>query len=417
MIDINLIRENPDKVKKGIEKKKADPKLVDKFLRVDEEWRIKVKALDELKAEQNELSKELAKERKEDLISRAQLLKQRISDIEAERGTLETKREEILNKFPNIPFENVLVGKDESENKVILEWGEKPKFDFKPKDYLSLGEKLGLIDVKKASEVSGSRFGYLMNEAVLMEFGLIQLAFKILLEEGFIPVVPPVMIKPEVYSGMGRLAGDQKEDKYFLPKDELYLVGSSEHTLGPLHLNEVFEGKDLPRRYVGFSTCFRREAGSYGKDTKGILRVHQFDKVEMYSFTKPEDSEKEHQFLLSLQEKMRQALELPYRVVEICTGDMGWTDARQYDIETWLPSENVYRENGSCSNTTDFQTRGINAKYKTAEGKKEFTHALNGTAFAIGRTIISILENYQTKEGKVRVPKALQDYVGKKEIG
>ena len=187
--------------------------------------------------------------------------------------------------------------------------------------------------------------------------------------------------------------------------------------MGPLHLNDVFEVKDLPRRYVGFSTCFRREAGSYGKDTKGILRVHQFDKVEMYSFTKPEDSEKEHQFLVSLQEKMRQALELPYRVVEICTGDMGWTDARQYDIETWLPSENVYRENSSCSNTTDFQTRGINAKYKTAEGKKEFTHALNGTAFAIGRTIISILENYQTKEGKVRVPKALQDYVGKKEIG
>ena len=421
MLDIYLIRENPDKVKKGIEKKKADPKLADKFLRVDEEWRTKVKALDELKAEQNELSKELAKERKEDLISRAQLLKQRIADIEAERGTLESKREEILNKIPNIPFEDVLVGEDESENKVIREWGEKPKFSaeggFKPKDYLSLGEKLGLIDVKKAADVSGSRFGYLMNEAVLMEFGLVQLAFKILLEEGFIPVVPPVMIKPDVYSRMGRLAGDQKEDKYFLPKDELYLVGSSEHTLGPLHLNDVFEVKDLPRRYVGFSTCFRREAGSYGKDTKGILRVHQFDKVEMYSFTKPEDSEKEHQFLVSLQEKMRQALELPYRVVEICTGDMGWTDARQYDIETWLPSENVYRENSSCSNTTDFQTRGINAKYKTAEGKKEFTHALNGTAFAIGRTIISILENYQTKEGKVRVPKALQDYVGKKEIG
>ena len=189
--------------------------MADKFLRVDEEWRTKVKALDELKAEQNELSKELAKERKEDLISRAQLLKQRIADIEAERGTLESKREEILNKIPNIPFEDVLVGEDESENKVIREWGEKPKFSaeggFKPKDYLSLGEKLGLIDVKKAADVSGSRFGYLMNEAVLMEFGLVQLAFKILLEEGFIPVVPPVMIKPDVYSRMGRLAGDQKK--------------------------------------------------------------------------------------------------------------------------------------------------------------------------------------------------------------
>ena len=417
MLDISFIRENSDKVKKGIEKKNADPKLVDKFLRLDTEWRTKVKALDELKAEQNALSSELAKGPKEDLISRAQLLKQRITDIEAERQAVELKRDDILNKLPNVPFEDVPVGKDERENKVLREWGEKPKFDFKPKDYMALGESLGLINVKKAGEVSGSRFGYLMKEAALMEFGLVRLAFDILLKEGFIPVIPPVMIKPEVYTGMGRLAGEQREDKYFLPKDELYLVGSAEHTLGPLQMNEVLEEKELPRRYVGFSTCFRREAGSYGKDTKGILRVHQFDKVEMYSFVKPEDSEKEHQFLVSMQEKMRQALELPYRIVEICTGDMGWTDARQFDIETWLPSENIYRENGSCSNTTDFQTRGINAKYKTKDGKKIILHSLNGTAFAMGRTIITILENYQTKEGKIKVPKALQEYVGKKEIG
>lgn len=417
MLDISFIRENPDKVKNGIEKKNADPKLVDKFLRLDTEWRTKVKALDELKAEQNALSSELAKGPKEDLISRAQLLKQRIADIETERQAVELKRDDILNKLPNIPFEDVPVGKNERENKVIREVGERPKFNFKPKDYMALGESLGLINVKKAGEVSGSRFGYLMKEAALMEFGLVRLAFDLLLKEGFIPVVPPVMIKPEVYTGMGRLAGEQREDKYFLPKDELYLVGSAEHTLGPLQMNEVLEEKELPRRYVGFSTCFRREAGSYGKDTKGILRVHQFDKVEMYSFVKPEDSEKEHQFLVSMQEKMRQALELPYRIVEICTGDMGWTDARQFDIETWLPSENIYRENGSCSNTTDFQTRGINAKYKTKDGKKMILHSLNGTAFAMGRTIITILENYQTKDGKVRVPKALQDYVGKKEIG
>ncbi len=421
MLDINFIRENPDKVKKGIEKKKIDPKLVDKFLRVDEEWRTKIKALDELKAEQNALSKELAGGPKEDLIGRAQLLKQRIADIETERGSLETKRDEILNRLPNPPFEDVPAGKDESENKVLREEGEKPKFSadggFKPKDYLALGESLGLINVKKASEVSGSRFGYLLKEAALLEFGLVQLALETLLKEGFIPVVPPVMIKPEVYAGMGRLAGDQKEDKYFLPKDELYLVGSSEHTLGPLHLNETFEEKDLPRRYVGFSTCFRREAGSYGKDTKGILRVHQFDKVEMYSFAKPEESEKEHRFLLSMQEKLMQKLELHYRVVEICAGDMGWTDARQFDVETWFPGQNEYRETQSCSNTTDFQSRGIAAKYKTKGGKKEFVHTLNATAFAIGRTIIAILENYQTKEGKIRVPKALQGYLGKKEIG
>ncbi len=417
MLDINLIRGNPDRVKQGIEKKKVDPKLIDKFLRVDEEWRMKVKALDELKAEQNALSKELASGPKEDLISRAQLLKQRIADIETERSVLEAKRDDILNKIPNVPFEDVPMGQDEKENKVIREEGEKPKFDFKPKDYLVLGESQGLINIKKAGEVSGSRFGYLMKEAVLLEFGLVQLAIKTLLEEGFIPVVPPIMIKSEVYAKMGRLAGEQKEDKYFLPKDELYLVGSAEHTLGPLQMNEVLEESDLPRRYVGFSTCFRREAGSYGKDTKGILRVHQFDKVEMYSFAKPEDSEKEHKFLLSMQEKLMKKLELPYRVMEICTGDMGWTDARQFDVDTWLPGQNEYRETQSCSNTSDFQTRGINAKYKTKDGKKEFLHALNATAFAIGRMIIAILENYQTKDGKVMVPKALQDYVGKKEIG
>jgi len=417
MLDVNFIRENPERTKQGLEKKKIDPKLVDKFLRADEEWRTKVKALDELKAEQNALSKELAGGPKEDLISRAQLLKQRIADIETERETIGAKRDEILNKLPNIPFEDVPVGPDASGNKVLREVGEKPKFDFKPKDYLVLGESLGLINVKKAGEVSGSRFGYLLKEAVLLEFGLVRLAFETLLEEGFIPVVPPVMIKPEVYAGMGRLAGDQREDKYFLPKDELYLVGTAEHTMGPLQMNETLEEKELPRRYVGFSTCFRREAGSYGKDTKGILRVHQFDKVEMYSFAKPEDSEKEHRFLLSMQEKLMQKLELSYRVVELCTGDISWTDARGFDIETWLPGENEYRETQSCSNTTDFQSRGINAKYKTKGGKKEFVHTLNATAFAIGRTIIAILENYQTKDGKVKVPKALQDYVGKKEIG
>jgi seryl-tRNA synthetase len=420
MLDVNFIRDNPDRTKQGIEKKKADPKLVDKFLRVDEEWRMKTRAIDELKAEQNAISKEMASGPKEDLISRAQLLKQRISDIESEQVTLESKRDELLVKMPNLPFEDVPVGPDASGNKVLREVGEKPGFPsagFKPKDYLALGESLGLINVKKAGEVSGSRFGYMLKDAVLLEFGLIRLAFDVLLDEDFIPVIPPVMIRPEVYAGMGRLAGEQKEDKYFLPKDELYLVGSAEHTLGPLHLNEMLEEKELPRRYVGFSTCFRREAGSYGKDTKGILRVHQFDKVEMYSFAKPEDSEKEHGFLLSMQEKLMQKLELPYRVVEICTGDMGWTDARQFDIETWLPGENEYRETQSCSNTTDFQSRGIGAKYRTNGGKKEFVHTLNATAFAIGRTIIAILENYQTKDGKIKVPKALQDYVGKKEIG
>ncbi|MEK7086955.1 MAG: serine--tRNA ligase [Patescibacteria group bacterium] len=420
MLDVNLIRGEPEKVKGGVASKNVDPKLVDRFLRFDDEWRNKTVALDQLKAEQNALNKEMAKRKSDDVLSRAQILKKRVSEVSKERDGFLVKRDETLAKLPNLPFEDTPVGKDATANKVIREWGKKPKFSgkdgFPPKDYLSLGETLGLVNVRKAAEVSGSRFGYLLNEAVLLEFALVRLAFDLLLKEGFRPVVPPVMIRPKVFEGMGRLTAGEKDERYFLPKDDLYLVGSAEHTLGPLHLNEVLNGKDLPLRYVGFSTCFRREAGSYGKDTKGILRVHQFDKIEMFSFSRPEDSNKECDFMLLLQEKLMQALELPYRVVAICTGDMGFTDAKQYDIETWLPGANEYRETHSCSNTTDFQARGTNVKYKTKDGKKEFVHMLNATGFAIGRTLIAIFENYQTKNGAIKVPEALREYIGKDEI-
>jgi len=417
MLDIQSIRKNPDEIKAALQKKRVDGKLIDKFLKLDDEWRGKTAALDQLKAEQNALSKEMSKEKSEDLLSKAQLMKKRVAEITTERDELETKRDDVLSKLPNTPFDDVPVGTDASGNRVLREVGKKPEFDFEPKDYMTLAEALGLIDVKKAAEVSGSRFGYLFREAALMEFALVRLAMDTLIKNGFTPVVPPVMIRPKVYEGMGRLAADQKEERYYFDKDELYLVGSAEHTMGPLHMNEVFEEKDLPRRYVGFSTCFRREAGTYGKDTKGILRVHQFDKVEMFIFSSPERSNDEHQLLLSMQEQLMQALKLPYRVVEICTGDMGWTDARQFDIETWLPGQNEYRETHSCSNTTDFQSRGMNTKYRTKEQKKELIHMLNATAFAIGRTLIAILENYQTKEGTIIVPEVLRDFVGKKEIG
>lgn len=417
MLDVNFIRQNPEKVKEAIAKKNIDPKLIDKFLRADEAWRQKTTILDQLKAEQNALSRELGGGQSEDLISKAQLLKKRIVDIGAEREEFEKKRDEILEKLPNLPFEDVPVGKDASGNKTLREVGEKPQFDFKPRDYLLLGEELGLINVQKASGVAGSRFGYLLGDAVLLEFALVRLALNVTTKKGFLPMIPPVMIRPKVFEGMGRLASDQKEERYYLPKDDLYLVGSAEHTMGPFHMGEVLEEKTLPRRYVAFSTCFRREAGTYGKDMKGILRVHQFDKVEMFSFAAPDESDKEHKFLLSLQEEIMKKLGLPYRVVEICTGDMGWTDARQYDIETWVPSESRYRETHSCSNTTDFQARGVNVKYKAKNGEKECVHMLNATAVAMGRTIIAIMENCQTKSGKVKIPEALHEYVGKKEIG
>ncbi|MEK9186498.1 MAG: aminoacyl--tRNA ligase-related protein, partial [Patescibacteria group bacterium] len=319
MLDVALIREKPEYVKEKIAFKKANPSLVDEFLKLDGEWRSLKLKTDELRAKLNALSKE----RK---IEEAKVVKEELKSAEAGLPDLEKQRDEILDKLPNLPADNWPEGKDESENKVLREVGGKPKFKFPPQDYLIIAQKLGIIDVERAAKVSGSRFGYLMKEAALLEFALVQLAFNKLIKKGFTPVIPPVMIRPDVYKGMGRLAGSQTEERYYFPKDELYLVGSAEHTIGPIHADEVLDEKDLPRRYVGFSTCFRREAGSYGKDTKGILRVHQFDKVEMFSFSKPEDSEKEHKFLLECQEELMRELGLPYRVVQICTGDMGWTD-------------------------------------------------------------------------------------------
>ena len=415
MLDIAFIRENSDAVRTAVERKNIDGKLVDKLLRLDETWRAKTTALNQLKTEQNVISKELGKQKTEDLLSKAQLLKKRIAELEKEEALLSKKRDLMLEGLPNLPFPDVPDGSDESENRVLREVGEKTQFDFAPRDYQEIADRLNLINTKKAGEVVGSRFGYLLHEAALLEFGLVHLAFTTLREHGFIPIVPPVMIRPDVYTGMGRLASDQKEERYYLSKDDLYLIGSAEHTIGPFQMNETLPEDHLPLRYVGFSSCFRREAGSYGKDTKGILRVHQFDKVEMFSFSHPEKSEEEHRFLLSMQEMLVQKLELPYRIVEICTGDMGWTDARQFDVETWLPGQNAYRETHSCSNTTDFQARGINARFVSGK-EKNFLHMLNATAFAIGRMLISIIENYQMEDGSVRIPKVLQDFVGKKEI-
>lgn len=413
MLDINYIRKNPEAVKEGIAKKNTDPKLVDRFLRLDEEWRKTTQALDTLKAEQNAVTRELAKERHQDLISRAQVLKKRINQLAEDKKALEEKRDGILEQLPNLPFPDAPVGASEKENVVLREVGERKKFAFPPKDYLELAEQLGIIDVKKAAEVSGSRFGYLVGDAALLEFALVRFAFDVLVKKGFIPVVPPVMVKPEIMKGMGKRKFIEDEDAFFLEKDNLYLVGSAEHSIGPLHMNEKIPAQELPKRYVAFSTCFRREAGSYGKDTRGILRVHQFDKVEMFSFTAPDESEREHTFLLSLQETFMQKLGIPYRVLELSTGDMGFADARQYDVEAWFPASGEYRETHSASNTTDYQARGLGVKIEGGG----YAHMLNATGFAIGRTVIAIIENFQTKKGTVKIPECLWEYMGKKEIG
>ena len=399
MIDIKLIRDKKAAVKKALKSRGVDSKIIDEFLELDDQWRELTTKLDRFRSEQ----KRLGQERK---ITKAKALKKKIKTHQAKLMKLVDLRKDLLNRIPNLPLPSALKGKGEQDNKVLREVGKKSNFKFDAKDYLTIAENLDMIDMKRGAKVAGSRFSYLKNDAVLLELSLINYAFNLLVPKGFTPVIPPAMIKPHVFEGMGRLAADQKDERYYLPNDDLYLIGSGEHTIGPLHQDEILDEDQLPIRYVGFSPCFRREAGSYGKDTKGILRVHQFDKVEMFSFCRPEDSEKEHQLLLSLQEKIMKGLKLPYRVVEICTGDMGWTDAKQFDIETWMPGQDTYRETHSASNTTDFQARGVNVRFKRKKSQEiEHVHMLNATGLAIGRTIIALIENNQTKKGEVKMPK------------
>jgi len=407
MLDVKFIRQNPDKVKEACKKKQVDCDI-DRILELDEKKREYLKKVETLRSEQNKLGKEG--------IKKAQEIKAKIKEIEPELEKIEKEFQDLMLQIPNPPFEDVPVGKDESGNVILREVGEKPNFDFKPKDYLEIAEKLDLIDIKRAAKVAGTRFGYLKKEAALIELALINLAFDTLVKQGFIPVIPPVMLKPEMARGMGYLEQTDEEEAYFLPEDNLYLVGTAEQSVGTMHSDEVFKEKDLPKRYVAFSTCFRREAGAYGKDTRGILRVHQFDKIEMFSFLKPEDSQKEHQFFLEIEEKLMRALKIPYRVVQICTGDLGVPAANKYDIEAWMPGQNQYRETHSTSNCTDFQARRLNIRYKDKSGKLNFVHTVNGTAFAIPRPLIAIIENYQQKDGSIKVPEVLQKYLNSKVI-
>ena len=413
MLDIKFIRENPNQVKTACKNKQIDVDI-DRLLELDKKRREKLQELERLKAEQNKISRRgiLTAEQKE----KARIIKEKIKKIKPDLEMIERELNELMLQVPNIPLDDVPIGKDETENVILKKVGKLPKFNFKPRSYLDIGERLDLIDVKRAAKVSGTRFGYLKNEAVLLEIALINFAFQTLIKKGFVPVVPPVMIKEEMARGTGYFEATDRDEAYFIERDNLFLVGTAEQSLAAMHANEVLFERDLPKRYVGFSTCFRREAGSYGKDTKGIIRVHQFDKIEMFSFAKPEDSKKEHEFFLSLEEKLMSSLKLPYQVVNICTGDLGRPAAAKFDIETWIPSENRYRETHSTSNCTDFQARRLNIRYRNKAGKLNFVHTINGTAFAIGRTIVAIIENYQQKDGSIKVPKILQKYIGKKVI-
>lgn len=411
MIDVQLLRENPEKLKKATAAKGLPAKLVDDALTFDRKWREELKRVEKLRQEKNLLSKQVTPQK----ISKAKKIKDELKKRESNLKNTEEKLIYAVRQIPNLPAPDVKIGKDESENEVIRKWGKPKKFGFKPKDHVELGEYLEIIDIKRASKVSGSRFSYLKGDAVRLEFALVNFAFGLLSKEDFTPVVPPVLIKKKAMEGMGYLEHGGIDDMYVFEKDGLILVGTSEQSIGPMHQDETFKAKDLPRRYMGFSSCFRREAGSYGKDTRGILRVHQFDKVEMFSFTKPKESDKEHEFMLGMEEKILQALEIPYQISKMCSGDLGLPAARKYDLEAWMPSQGKYREVTSTSTTTDFQARRLNIKFND-KGKTDFVHMLNGTAIAIGRTIIAILENYQQKDGSVVVPEVLRKWVGKDKI-
>jgi len=417
MLDIKYIRENPDKIKQGCQNKqvKCD---IDRLLEVDKKRREMIQEVEGLKSKQNKLGKDDQSEAKE--------IKNKIKELEPGLKKIEEEFNELLYKVPNITDPEMPIGKSENENVEIKKWGEIPRFDFKIKNHMEIGVDLDIIDTKKAAEISGSRFFYLKNEAVLLQFAIIQFVFETLTNKkiiekivnklglkistkAFSAMLPPVMIRDSVQKSIHRVFGDQT---YCFEDEKLNLVASAEHTMAPYHMNEVINQKKLPLRYIGYSTAFRREAGTYGKDMSGILRTHQFDKLEMESFTDVETGKNEQKFIIGIQEYLVQQLEIPYRLVHICTGDTGGPDYNQFDIECWMPSQNKYRETHTSDYMTDYQTRGIKSFYKDKDGTKKLLLTNDATAFALGRTLITIIENYQQKDGSIEVPKVLREYMG-----
>ena len=411
MIDPQLLKTNVEVIKENL--KKRDLKIdLEILTRLDEERRAIKFESEKLRSEQKKLGKEIATsegDQKNKLLNKAEKLSEKVKQLSDEN---QKKDEEFFNewiKIPNIVNPSSPVGKTDEDNKEIKKVGS-PKDIVSPLSHLNIGENLGLINVEKASSVSGSRFSYLFGDLVKIQFNLVSFAMNKLSEKGFNPTIPPVLVRENALYGTGFFP-DDSDQVYEIPNDDLFLVGTSEVSLAALHSDEIVSYDSLPIRYAGYSTCFRREAGTYGKDTSGIFRVHQFDKVEMFSFCSPEKSDEEHEFILSIEEEILQELEIPYRVVDVCTGDLGSSAAKKYDIEAWIPSQEQYREVTSCSNTTDFQARRLNIRTKI-DKNSTLLHTLNGTAIAVGRILIALLENNQTKDGNVEFSENLSKILG-----
>ena len=416
MIDLELLRKNPEVVKEEIKKRgiKLD---VNTDIELEKERRNLIFRGDELRSKKNDASKIIPKLKgaeKEKIIADMKQLNNDLKKIEVELNKVERKFFLHLSNYPNISHPTTPVGKDEKDNKVMYHIGEKPDFDFKPKNHIELGTSLDILDEKRAAKISGSRFIFLKNENVILEFALIQYVLNILIKKGFIPLIPPVLVKEKSMYGTGFFPVE-KTQYYKTELDDLYLIGTAEVPLCAYHSDEILDSDSLPLKYTAYSTCFRREAGSYGKDLGGMFRVHQFNKIEMFIFSHPDNSWDEYEKLRETLEDIVKGLKLHYRILNMCTGDIGAPNAKKYDLEVWLPGQDRYREVASCSHDTDFQARRLNIKYKDGS-MKGFVHTMNSTACAIGRTLIAIMENYQDKDGNIVIPDVLIQYMGGKNI-
>ncbi len=421
MLDLKLIRSDPERVRSALARRGAGESL-DELLALDARRRELLPRIEGAQAERKAISKQIgaAKQRGEDAEEQMRAvaeLKGTIESGKAELEQVEADLERAAAALPNLPDPDAPEGMTEEDAVVLREEGERPSFEFEPRDHLEIGTDLGLIEMEAGARVAGSRFAYLKGDLVLLELALVRFALDLVRGEGHEPVVPPVLVREEALYGTGFLPGD-RDQIYEIPKDELFLVGTSEVPLAALHAGEILAAEQLPLRYAGFSPCFRREAGAAGRDTRGIFRVHQFDKVEMFSFVEPGDSLAEHERLLAIEERILTELELPYRVVNVAAGDLGAPAAKKYDCEAWIPSQERYRELTSCSNTTDYQARRLGCRYRPGEGDAPLpVHTLNGTAVAVGRTIIALIENRQERDGGFTLPTILHSYGSPERIG
>lgn len=408
MLDIKFIRENIEAVKAGVAAKGFSSAIVDEVVGLDKKHRQVIVAVEELRAKRNQVTK--------DQIAEGKQIKAELKKLEPELDEIGGQLQEKLWQIPNPPLPQVPKGKSDTDNVEVKKWGSPTKFDFAPKDHLQLGTKLGILDFDAGAKVTGSQFYYLYGDGARLELALVQFAFDLLSKEGFTPVITPDLAKSRYYLGTGYAPKGKEAQTYTITGEDLGLVATAEVTLAGKHADEVIPESDLPIKYIGYSHCFRQEAGAYGKYSKGLYRVHQFTKAEMFIYCLPKESDKYHQLILAMEEKIYQQLEIPYRVLEMCTGDLGAMAARKFDVEAWMPGRQEYGEVTSTSNCTDYQARNLNIRFKSKTGETNYVHLLNGTAIATSRTVIAILENFQNSDGSVTIPEVLRPYMGKDKI-